>query len=173
MQPHDAWPKLAAFQTVEPSMNERIWVDADACPRVIKDMLYRVAERTCIEVVLVANQALSTPGSRHIRSVQVAGGFDEADQYIVEQASAGDLVITADIPMAAELVENDVRVLNPRGERYTRENVRQKLNMRDFMETMRASGEHTGGPAPLSNSDRKAFADQLDRLIARWGKPGE
>jgi uncharacterized protein YaiI (UPF0178 family) len=152
-------------------MNERIWVDADACPRVIKDMLYRVAERRCIEVVLVANQALSTPPSRYIRSVQVTGGFDVADQHIVEQASPGDLVITADIPLAAELVENEVSVLSPRGERFTRENVRQKLNMRDFMETMRASGEQTGGPPPLGQADRKAFADQLDRLVARWGKP--
>jgi uncharacterized protein YaiI (UPF0178 family) len=153
-------------------MNERIWVDADACPRVIKDMLYRAAERASIEVVLVANQALSTPGSKFIRSVQVAGGYDEADKYIVERASPGDLVITADIPLAAELVDKEVKVLSPRGERYTRENIRQKLNMRDFMETMRASGVETGGPPPLGQADRKAFADQLDRLVARWGKSG-
>ncbi len=149
-------------------MKERIWVDADACPRVIKDMLYRVAERASIEVVLVANQALSTPRLKRVRSVQVTGGFDEADKYIVEQASPGDLVVTADIPLAAELVEKEVRVLTPRGERLTRENVRQKLNMRDFMETMRASGAETGGPPPFSQADRKAFADQLDRLVARW-----
>lgn len=153
-------------------MSERIWVDADACPRVIKDMLYRVAERAGIEVVLVANQALSTPGSRYIRSVQVSGGFDVADNYIVAQANPGDLVITADIPLAAELVEKGAGVLSPRGERYTTENIRQKLNMRDFMETMRASGEQTGGPPPLGQADRKAFADQLDRLVARWGEPG-
>ena len=152
-------------------MRERIWVDADACPRVIKDILYRVAERASIEVVLVANQALSTPRLKRVRSVQVTGGFDEADKYIVEQASAGDLVVTADIPLAAELVENEVRVLTPRGERFTRENIRQKLNMRDFMETMRASGLETGGPPPFSQADRKAFADQLDRLVARWGAP--
>ena len=152
---------------------KRIWVDADACPRVIKEILYRVAERTGIEVVLVANQALSTPGSRHIRSVQVAGGFDVADDYIMQQVSEDDLVITADIPLAAELVAKGAGVLSPRGERYTTENIRQKLNMRDFMETMRASGEATGGPPPLGPADRKAFADQLDRLVARWGKSGD
>jgi len=155
----------------ESSMSERIWVDADACPRVIKEMLYRVADRASIEVVLVANQPLSTPSSRYIRSVQVTGGFDVADQHVLERASPGDLVVTSDIPLAAELVENDVRVLSPRGERFTRENIRQKLNMRDFMETMRASGVETGGPPPLGQADRKAFADQLDRLVARWGRP--
>lgn len=154
-------------------MSERIWVDADACPRVIKDMLYRVADRVRVEVVLVANQSLSTPRSKYIRSLQVAGGYDEADKLIVERARPGDLVVTADIPLAAELVEKEVSVLTPRGERYTRENVRQKLNMRDFMETMRASGVETGGPPPLSQADRKAFADQLDRLVARWGRPRE
>jgi uncharacterized protein YaiI (UPF0178 family) len=161
----------ATFQPYAAPMNERIWVDADACPRVIKDMLYRVADRAAIEVVLVANQALSTPGSRYIRSLQVAGGFDEADKYIAAQAQPGDLVITADIPLAAELVANGVRVLSPRGERFTPENVRQKLNMRDFMDTMRASGADTGGPPPFSQADRKAFADRLDRIVARWGKP--
>jgi uncharacterized protein YaiI (UPF0178 family) len=148
----------------------RIWVDADACPRVIKDILYRVADRAEIEVVLVANQMLATPPSRYIRAVQVAGGFDVADNHIVQRAQAGDLVITADIPLAAELVEKDALVLSPRGERYTRENIGQRLNMRDFMETMRASGIEGGGPPPLSNADRKAFADQLDRLVARWGQ---
>ena len=148
----------------------RIWVDADACPRVIKDILYRVADRAEIEVVLVANQALATPPSRVIRSVQVSGGFDVADNHIVQRSQAGDLVITADIPLAAELVEKGARVLSPRGERYTRENIGQRLNMRDFMDTMRASGLDSGGPPPLSNADRKAFADQLDRLVARWGQ---
>ncbi len=151
----------------------RIWVDADACPRVIKDILYRVADRAEIEVVLVANQALTTPPSRFIRAVQVAGGFDVADNHIVQRSEAGDLVITADIPLAAELVEKGARVLSPRGERYTRENIGQRLNMRDFMETMRASGLDSGGPPPLSNADRKAFADQLDRLVARWGEAGD
>ncbi len=110
----------------------RIWVDADACPRVIKDILFRVADRAEIEVVLVANQALTPPPSRFIRAVQVAGGFDVADNHIVQQSAAGDLVITADIPLAAELVEKGARVLSPRGERYTRENIGQRLNMRDF-----------------------------------------
>jgi uncharacterized protein YaiI (UPF0178 family) len=151
----------------------RIWVDADACPRVIKDILYRVADRAEIEVVLVANQALATPPSRFIRSVQVSGGFDVADNHIVQRSQAGDLVITADIPLAAELVEKGARVLSPRGERYTRENIGQRLNMRDFMDTMRASGLDSGGPPPLSNADRKAFADQLDRLVARWGEAGD
>ena len=148
----------------------RIWVDADACPRVIKDMLFRVADRASIEVVLVANQYLSTPPSKFIRAVQVADGYDVADNHIVQRSQAGDLVVTADIPLAAELVEKDVHVLNPRGERYTRENIRQRLNMRDFMETMRASGMESGGPPPFSAADRKAFADQLDRLVARWGR---
>ena len=134
-------------------------------------MLYRVADRKAIEVILVANQALSTPGSRYIRAIQVSGGFDEADNHIVKQTKAGDLVITADIPLAAELIDKDVLVLTPRGERYTAENIRQRLNIRDFMETMRASGMESGGPPPFSHADRKAFADQLDRLVARWDSP--
>jgi uncharacterized protein YaiI (UPF0178 family) len=131
-------------------------------------MLYRVADRKAIEVILVANQALSTPGSLHIRAIQVSGGFDEADNYIVSQSKDGDLAITADIPLAADLIDKGVRVLTPRGERYTAENIRQRLNMRDFMETMRASGMESGGPPPFGHGDRKAFADQLDRLVARW-----
>lgn len=131
-------------------------------------MLYRVADRKAIEVILVANQALSTPGSKYIRAIQVSGGFDEADNHIVARARAGDLAITADIPLAAELIDKDVRVLTPRGERYTAENIRQRLNMRDFMETMRASGMESGGPPPYGHGDRKAFADQLDRLVAQW-----
>ena len=146
----------------------RIWVDADACPRAVKEMLFRVADRVAVQVTLVANQALATPPSKHVRAIQVAGGFDVADNHIVQQSRPGDLVITADIPLAAELVAKEVRVLTPRGERYTAENIRQRLNMRDFMETMRASGLETGGPPPFSNADRKAFADQLDRLVARW-----
>lgn len=152
-------------------MKPRIWVDADACPRVVKEILFRVADRAAIDVVLVANQVISTPRSRHVRAVQVSGGFDEADKHIVARSEAGDLVITADIPLAAELVEKEVRVLSPRGERFNRENIRQKLNMRDFMETLRASGADTGGPPPFSQADRKAFADQLDRLVARWESP--
>ncbi|RMG36789.1 MAG: YaiI/YqxD family protein [Gammaproteobacteria bacterium] len=145
----------------------RIWVDADAAPRVIKEILYRAAERTGIELVLVANQPLQTPPSRHIRSVQVAAGFDVADNYIVQQVAPGDLVVTADIPLAAEVLEKGAAALNPRGERYTEDNIRQRLNMRDFMDTLRASGVHTGGPAAFSQQDRQAFANQLDRYLAR------
>ncbi len=144
----------------------RIWVDADACPRVIKDILFRAADRARIEVILVANQAVSVPGSRFIRSIQVSSGFDVADDYIVQQCEAGDLVITADIPLAAEIVEKECLALNPRGEMYTAENVRQRLNMRDFMDTMRGSGLATGGPPSISQQERQAFANQLDRFLA-------
>lgn len=144
----------------------RIWVDADACPRVIKDILFRAADRARIQLILVANQAVSVPGSRFIRSIQVSSGFDVADDYIVQQCEAGDLVITADIPLAAEIVAKDCVALNPRGEMYTAENVRQRLNMRDFMDTMRGSGLVTGGPPPISQQERQAFANQLDRFLA-------
>ena len=144
----------------------RIWVDADACPNVIKDILFRAADRTGTRVTLVANQAVPVPASRHVDRVQVAGGFDEADKYIAERAQAGDLVITADIPLAAEVVEKGCLALNPRGERYTPENVRQRLNMRDFMDTLRGSGMATGGPPPLGPAERQAFANQLDRILA-------
>lgn len=144
----------------------RIWVDADACPRVIKDILFRAADRARIEVILVANQAVSVPGSRFIRSIQVSSGFDVADGYIVQQCEPGDLVITADIPLAAEIVEKECLALNPRGEMYSAENVRQRLNMRDFMDTMRGSGLATGGPPPISQQERQAFANRLDRFLA-------
>lgn len=144
----------------------RIWVDADACPGVIKDILFRAADRAGIQVILVANQPVSVPGSRFIRSVQVSSGFDVADDYIVQQCEAGDLVITADIPLAAEIVEKDCLALNPRGQMYTAENIRERLNMRDFMDTMRGSGLATGGPPPLSQQERQAFANQLDRFLA-------
>ena len=143
-----------------------IWVDADACPRVIKEILFRVADRVGVSVILVANQHIQVPPSRHIRSIQVGAGFDVADNYIVEQAQEGDLVITADIPLAAEIVDKDCLALNPRGELYTHENIRQRLNMRDFMDTMRGSGIDTGGPPVFSKADRMAFANQLDRLLA-------
>lgn len=146
--------------------SQQIWVDADACPRVIKEILFRAADRTGTRLTLVANQPLSVPGSRFIRSLQVAGGFDVADNYIVQQAMAGDLVVTADIPLAAELVEKGCIALNPRGELYTSDNIRQRLNMRDFMDTMRGSGLEMGGPPPLSQSDRLLFANQLDRYLA-------
>ena len=146
---------------------KQIWVDADACPKVIKDILYRAANRVQIPLILVANQPLQTPKSRYIRTVQVASGFDVADDHIVQQIEEDDLVITADIPLAAEVVEKGCLALNPRGELYTEENIRQRLNMRDFMDTMRSSGIHTGGPPTLSQTDRQTFANQLDRLLAK------
>ena len=152
---------------VDKTGKRKIWVDADACPRVIKDMLYRVADRVPILVIFVANQPIIVPRSLHISCVQVAGGFDVADNYIVQQAQAGDVVITADIPLAAEVIDKGCSAINPRGELYSPENIRQRLNMRDFMETMRASGVNTGGPPPLDQADRMAFANQLDRLLAK------
>ncbi|MCG7982891.1 MAG: YaiI/YqxD family protein [Candidatus Thiodiazotropha lotti] len=148
---------------------QRIWVDADACPKPIKEILFRASDRVRIPVVLVANQALQVPPSELIRSVQVSAGFDVADDYIVQQAQSGELVITADIPLAAEVIEKGCLVLTPRGERYTADNIRQRLTMRDFLDTMRGSGVDTGGPAAFSHSDRQAFANQLDRLLARTG----
>lgn len=125
-----------------------IWVDADACPKVIKDILYRAAEREKIVVTLVANQRLNIPASAYLRTLQVAAGFDVADNEIVSRAAAGDLVITADIPLAAEVIEKGAIALNPRGERYTEATIRERLNIRDFMDTMRASGVHTGSLRP-------------------------
>ena len=146
---------------------KQIWVDADACPRAIKEILFRAADRVGVPVTLVANQSLQVPRSRYIRSIRVAGGFDVADNHIARQAKAGDLVITADIPLAAEVIAKGCLAVNPRGDLYTADNIRQRLNMRDFMDTMRASGLDTGGPAALSQGDRKAFADHLDRLLAK------
>ncbi|HHJ80557.1 MAG TPA: YaiI/YqxD family protein [Candidatus Tenderia electrophaga] len=147
-----------------------IWVDADACPTVIKDILYRAAERVEVPLTLVANQPLQTPASRFIKSIQVSSGFDVADDFIVQQVVGGDLVITADIPLAAEVIEKGGHALNPRGEFYTPENIRQRLAMRDFMETMRGSGIHTGGPAALNQKDRMNFANQLDSFLAKQSK---
>ncbi len=144
---------------------KQIWVDADACPKVIKEILFRAAERVGVPVTLVANQPLQVPGSRYIRSIQVAAGFDVADNHIVRQAQAGDLVITADIPLAAEVIAKGCLALNPRGDLYTEDNIRQRLSMRDFMDTLRSSGVDTGGPAALSQADRQAFANQLDRML--------
>jgi uncharacterized protein YaiI (UPF0178 family) len=145
---------------------EKIWVDADACPKPIKEILYRASGRVGVSLVLVANQPLQVPPSELIRSVQVAAGFDVADDYIVQQVRAGDLVITADIPLAAEVIQKDGLVLTPRGERYTDDNIRQRLTMRDFLDTMRGSGVDTGGPPAFSQSDRQAFANQLDKLLS-------
>lgn len=148
------------------SMNsKRIWVDADACPKVIKEILYRAANRLGVALILVANQPLEVPRSSNIRTVRVAAGFDVADNHIVKQAQAGDMVITADIPLAAEVIAKGCLALNPRGELYTENNIRQRLTMRDFMETLRNSGVDTGGPAPFSQADRHAFARQLDRYL--------
>ena len=145
----------------------RIWVDADACPRVIKEILYRAAERVRVRLTLIANQPLWAPRSEFIDTMKVPSGFDVADGRILELVEPDDLVITADIPLAAEVVANGCLALNPRGELYTEDNIRQRLNMRDFMDTLRSSGVDTGGPASLSQADRQAFANQLDRLLAR------
>ncbi|TNF33204.1 MAG: YaiI/YqxD family protein [Gammaproteobacteria bacterium] len=145
----------------------QIWVDADACPNVIKDILYRAANRTGVMLTLVANQALNPPRSKFIKTLQVAAGFDIADNEIVKRLVAGDLVITADIPLAAEAIEKNAHALNPRGEFYTRENIRSRLNIRDFMDTLRASGINTGGPPPLGQAERQAFANNLDRFLAK------
>ncbi len=145
----------------------KVWVDADACPVVIKEILFRAAERTGINVVLVANQFMRTPPSRFITAVRVAAGFDVADNEIVKRVSTGDLVITSDIPLAAEVIAKGADALSPRGELYSAENIKERLNMRDFMETMRSSGVTTGGPPALNQGDRKAFADQLDKLLTK------
>lgn len=144
-----------------------IWVDADACPSVIKDILYRAAERESLQLVLVANRALQVPRSPWIRMVQVPRGFDVADNHIVELAVSGDLVITADIPLAAAVVSKGACALNPRGELYTRDNVQGLLDMRNFMDSLRSSGVETGGPPVLNSNDRQVFAAQLDRWITR------
>lgn len=143
----------------------KIWVDADACPVVIKEILFRAAERTRTPLILVANQPIHRPPSKYITAIQVAAGFDVADNEIVKRLGAGDLVITSDIPLAAEVIGKLGHALNPRGELYTTESIGARLNMRDFMDTMRASGVHTGGPSELSLRDRQAFANNLDRLL--------
>lgn len=142
-----------------------IWVDADACPNVIKEVLFRAAERTQTQVTLVANQYLRVPPSRFIRAMVVPKGFDVADNEIVRLCEPGDLVITADIPLAAEVLEKGAAALNPRGERYSNATIRERLTMRDFMDTMRASGVQTGGPSTLSQRDRQQFAAELDKWL--------
>jgi uncharacterized protein YaiI (UPF0178 family) len=145
----------------------KIWVDADACPVVIKEILFKAAERTQILVTFVANQPIRVPPSRFISSVQVSSGFDVADNEIVERLDAGDLVITSDIPLAADVIEKGGLALSPRGELFTTENIKARLNIRDFMDTLRGSGIDTGGPPALNQGDRKLFADHLDRLLAK------
>ncbi len=144
-----------------------IWVDADACPGVIKDILFRAAEREKLPLTLVANRLLRVPPSPYIRALQVPMGFDVADRHIAQAASAGDLVVTADIPLAAALVDKGVVALNPRGELYSADTIRERLAMRNLMEELRGAGVETNGPSALSQSDRQAFARQLGKLMAR------
>ena len=145
----------------------QIWVDADACPNVIKEILFRAATRAHISLTLVANQLLRTPPSPYIKAIQVPSGFDVADSKIVQQLQSGDLVVTADIPLAALVIEKGGHALNPRGEFYTTENIRERLTMRNFMDELRNTGVNTGGPAVLSLTDRQAFANQLDRFLTK------
>lgn len=145
----------------------QLWVDADACPAVIKDILFRVADRLELPLTLVANRLLRVPPSPYIRALQVPMGFDVADAHLVERVAEGDLVITADIPLAAALIEKGAFALSPRGEFYSAENIRERLGMRDFMEGLRGAGVDISGPAALSQADRQAFARQLDRFLAR------
>lgn len=145
----------------------KIWIDADACPGAVKDIIYRASNRLGVAVTLVANQYLQTPASRLIDAVQVPAGLDVADNYIVAQMAAGDLVITADIPLAAQVIEQRGHALNPRGELYTRENIRERLNVRDFMTELRDSGVQTGGPKAFGAREKQAFGNALDRFLAR------
>ena len=147
----------------------RIWVDADACPRVIKDVLYRAAERRRISLILVANSRFPVPKSEYIEFLQVGAGFDKADLAIVEKAQSGDVVITTDIPLAAGVIEKGGTGLSPRGEVFTTDNIRSRLTMRDFLDEMRGSGVMTGGPSALNARDRQEFANQLDRLLTARG----
>ncbi len=144
-----------------------IWVDGDACPAVIKDILFRAAERTRLPLTLVANKLLRVPPSPYIKAIQVPHGFDVADDHIVQQIAAGDLVITADIPLASQVIERGAHALNPRGEFYSTENIRERLAMRNLLEEMRGAGMVTGGPSAFSQGDRQAFANQLDRFLAK------
>lgn len=147
----------------------KIYVDADACPGTVKEILYRISQRTGIEVILVANQPLSTPRIPTVRSIQVNQGFDVADDHIVTLVQKDDLVITADIPLAADVIDKGGKALNPRGELYTAANIKARLNMRDFMDSMRNSGVQVGGgPPPLSQRDRMDFANAIDRYIAKF-----
>ncbi len=147
-----------------------IWIDADACPKVIRDIVCRAAERTGIQTTFIANQPLSLPPFPNLRSLQVRQGFDVADDEIARRTHAGDLIVTQDIPLANEVIEKGAVALSPRGELFTASTIKARLNMRDFMDTMRASGVQTGGPPALSHADRKLFADQLDRYLARVRK---
>ncbi len=149
----------------------RLWIDADACPNPIKEIVFRASRRLSMEVVLVANRTLRRPASPLVRTVQVPQGADAADQHIVDHADPEDLVVTADIPLAARLVERGIPALDPRGELYTELNVRERLSLRNFMEEMRSAGQVSGGPAPFSDRDRHRFANALDRYLARVPRP--
>ncbi|KTC69122.1 Uncharacterized BCR, YaiI/YqxD family COG1671 [Legionella bozemanae] len=151
-------------------MNMHIWVDADACPKVIKEILFRAAARTHTSLILVANSFLTYPKSPFIRFVQVVKGFDSADHYIIAHLKPFDLVITADIPLAAEVIAQKGLVINPRGEEYTENNIKQRLNLRDMHEQLRAAGQYSGGPAALSIKEKTAFANALDRCLAKKGQ---
>lgn len=144
-----------------------IWIDADACPVVIKDIIYRAAERKQLSATFVANQALRLPPSKYLHMLQVSSGFDSADDEIVKRVAAGDLVITSDIPLAADVIAKQAVALSPRGELFTADNIKSRLNMRDFLDTMRASGVESGGPPALNQQDRRLFANHLDRILAR------
>jgi len=148
----------------------KIWVDADACPKVIKEILFRAAKRTETTLILVANNNLAIPPSRFIKTIRVEQGFDRADDYIVENMVENDLVITADIPLAASVVANKGTALNPRGEIYTENNIKQRLSMRDIREQIRGSGVNIGGPATLSTKEKTSFANILDKILAKSGK---
>ena len=148
-------------------ITNKIWVDADACPNPVKDMLFRASERKSIQLMLVANQLIKAPISPLIKMIRVSSGFDEADNYIVSQVNDGDLVITADIPLASDVIDKGAVAINPRGTVYTTENIRQTVTMRDFMEEMRSSGIQTGGPNSFSQADKHAFAQALDKWLAK------
>jgi len=145
----------------------QIWVDADACPQVIKDILYRAADRVQVMTTLIANMPLRTPPSAFIKTVRVPKGFDVADHYIVQQLQPGDLVITADIPLAAEVVKRGGHALDPRGDLYSEDNVNERLAMRNLMQELRSTGDIVGGPPAFGSSDRQRFANQLDRFLTR------
>jgi len=149
----------------------QIWVDADACPAPVKEILFRAAERAQVMVTLVANQMLRTPATRWVRAIQVAGGFDVADNEIVQRLAAGDLVVTQDIPLAAQAIDKGALALHPRGELYTRETIAQRLSMRNFMDELRGAGVDTGGPSAFHARDRQAFANQLDRWLQQRPRP--
>jgi len=143
----------------------KIWVDADACPVVIKEILFRAADRTGLSLTLVANHRVQIPHRNNINFLQVAAGFDVADNEIVKRINKGDLVITSDIPLADEVISAGGEALSPRGERFTRDTIKSRLSMRDFLDTLRSSGVNTGGPPPLSQADRQSFANELDKWI--------